>query len=137
MSLSLNGAFWPTILPLFHGSRCAADAMDSMMDSCPVEGSPTCSCFSTARRRSSVRDGIVLQHLLLGREAWRGRRRCRHTGAVRRSMFSAAKPTLRALSPQPVPPALLGSPLEWQTIHFDGHMHKLLMDAELLLEEVG
>ena len=21
MSLSLNGAFWPTILPLFHGSR--------------------------------------------------------------------------------------------------------------------
>src|SRR5205085_7341581 len=28
-----NGAFWPTILPLFHGSRLTRLATDSMMDS--------------------------------------------------------------------------------------------------------
>ena len=42
MSLSLNGAFWPTILPLFHGSRLTALALDPMMDSHQVEGLQEC-----------------------------------------------------------------------------------------------
>ena len=41
ISLTLNGAFWPTILPLFHGSRRTVLTLDSMMDSHQVDGSPT------------------------------------------------------------------------------------------------
>jgi hypothetical protein len=43
MSLTLNGAFWPTISPLFHGSRQAAFTLDPMMDSYQVEGHRRCS----------------------------------------------------------------------------------------------
>ncbi len=33
MSFSLSGAFWLTILPLFHGPRCAATWVCSMTNS--------------------------------------------------------------------------------------------------------
>jgi hypothetical protein len=49
MSLSLNGAFWPTILPLFHGSRRPALTLDPMMDSHQVEGQRECA-DATSRR---------------------------------------------------------------------------------------
>src|SRR5450432_4201078 len=42
MSLSLNGAFWPTILPLFHGSRKVGLAAVRMMVSHRVEGPQRC-----------------------------------------------------------------------------------------------
>lgn len=48
MSLSLNGAFWPTILPMFHGSRWIALATDPMMVSHPVERQTRCTNASPA-----------------------------------------------------------------------------------------
>ncbi|KQV46986.1 hypothetical protein ASC95_26115 [Pelomonas sp. Root1217] len=42
MSLTLNGAFWPTILPLFHGSHDRVLAADPMMVSHRVEGQQAC-----------------------------------------------------------------------------------------------
>ena len=42
MSLSLNGAFYPTILPLFQGSRRALTPVLPMMVSHGVEGHTRC-----------------------------------------------------------------------------------------------
>src|ERR1700712_4988693 len=47
MSLTLKGAFWPTILPLFHGSRCTALTLGSMMVSHQVEGAQQCADRAT------------------------------------------------------------------------------------------
>lgn len=49
MSLSLNGAFWPTILPLFHGSRWMALATDPVMVSHRVEGQRRCAAAKSRR----------------------------------------------------------------------------------------
>ena len=45
MVLTLTGAFWLTILPLFHGSRCATLTLDFMMVSHQVEGAYRASGF--------------------------------------------------------------------------------------------
>src|SRR5574343_251734 len=58
MSLGLNGAFWPMILPLFHGSRRVVFPAASMMDSHRVEGHVGC-----AENRQKT---TILSHRLAG-----------------------------------------------------------------------
>jgi hypothetical protein len=81
-SLSLNGAFWPTILPLFHGSRRPALTLDPMMDSHQVKANknaPTWCLKDSGSRQFQAP-------------------RCRQRSAFRRVFV----PTLSATSGHPV-----------------------------------
>lgn len=48
MSLTLKGAFWPTILPLFQGTWQVAVSTDAMMVSHRVEGTSACAGLTAA-----------------------------------------------------------------------------------------
>src|SRR6185437_5342155 len=53
MFLSLNGVFWPMILPLFRGSRRTSLTLDPIMDFRQVEGQQECANAGSRRMHRS------------------------------------------------------------------------------------
>ena len=78
MSLTVSGAFWPTILPLFHGSRERVLAVDSMMVSHRLEDRESCAMAA-----------------LIVRGARRLRTRCNHLWSALRRMDNPTLPAIK------------------------------------------